>query len=102
MGCSRLLVTIAMSMNTCSCSPNPGLSFGSDETEREGGKEGGSGDSHSQTLQWSPVEEIRLMLRELNTYRGSYYNSYHLLSVYGVLSTLQGTLILLGCSELST
>ena len=41
MGCSRLLVTIAMSMNTCFCSPNPGMSFGSDETEREGGKEGG-------------------------------------------------------------
>lgn len=45
--------------------------------------------------------EIRLKLRELNTYSGSYYSSYHLLSVYGVLSTLQSTLILLGCSELS-
>lgn len=92
MGCSRLLVTIAMSMNTCFCSPNPGLSFGSKETERR--REGVVSHSHHC--------EIRLTLRELNTYSGSYYSSYHLLSVYGVLSTLQSTLILLGCSELST
>lgn len=41
MGCSGLLVTTAMSMTTCFCSSNPGLSFGSKETE----KEGGSGES---------------------------------------------------------
>ena len=67
MGCSRFLAATAMSMNTCFCSPNPGLSFGSVETER--GKEGRRERvvTHSQTLQWSPVEEIRLTLRELNT-----------------------------------